>query len=308
MFHLRSYALGLLLVLNLFAGPSLGREWTSASGSYKLDAEEISFNETMVVLKRPTGELVAVEIAELSEADKKYIQSQEAKEAKAKAADEMQTWTSKDGMKVRGRVLAFGRKDLVVQRKLGQVFVNEKKFSTIDPLHQRLVFRILSELEGTKIEDDKQLHEWSKTLGGVPKTYTLEGVLLQLESGDEIGVPFFLFAPEELAILEPGWELWKERAESDDSRNRESFLVNSAAMAYQRDRAANQQIEMLKLDMLGAVAGVTAIWQVGLAPGPRSYGRPVTVMITAQNSDIASQRAMQRYPGYIFVGVRRASR
>jgi hypothetical protein len=196
---------------------------------------------------------------------------------------------------------------LIVQRKLGHVHVNDKKFSTIDPLHQKIVLRILSELEQTKIEDAKQLEDWAKKQGGSAKTYPLEGVLLQLESGDEIGVPFFLFSPEELAILEPGWELWKERAESDEARNRESFLVQSAAMAYQRDRAAKQQIEMLKLDMLGAMAGITAIWEVGLAPGPKTYGRPMSIMVTAQNSGIATQMALQRYPGYVLIGVRKAS-
>lgn len=307
MFHANS-TLVLVVALCSLANLSNAREWTSATGGFKIDAEAISFNDKLVVLKKSTGELVAVELVELCKEDQDFIQSKEATDAEKKSAEVMQTWTAKDGMKVRGRVLAYGRKDLSVQRKLGQVLINDKKFAALDPLHQRVVLRILSELEKTKIEDEKQLVDWSKTLEGSSKSYTLEGVLFELESGDEIGVPFFLFAPEELAILEPGWELWKERAESGESRNRESFLVRSAAMAYQRDRAAKQQIEMLKLDMLGAMAGVTAIWQVGLAPGPRTYGRAMTIMVTAQNSEIASRMALQRYPGYVLVGVRKASR
>ncbi len=308
MFHSKSTLATVVALISLLASSCYGRQWTSAAGGFTIDAEAISFNDKLVVLKKTTGELVAVELAELSKVDQDFVKSKEAADAEKKSADVMQTWTAKDGMKVRGRVLAYGRKDLSIHRKLGQVLINEQKFSKLDPLHQRLVLRIFSELEQTKIEDEKQLEEWAKTLGAAPKTYTLEGVLFELESGDEIGVPFFLFAPEELAILEPGWELWKERAESDESRSRESFLVRSAAMAYQRDRAANQQIEMLKLDLLGAVAGVTAIWQVGLAPGPRTFGRPMTVMVTAQNSEIATQMALQRYPGYVLIGVRRASR
>ena len=65
---------------------------------------------------------------------------------------------------------------------------------------------------------------------------------------------------------------------------------------------------MLKLEMLGAATGVIAIWQVGLAPGPGVFGRPMSVMVPAQNSEIASQLALQRYPGSVLVGVRRASR
>ncbi len=308
MFQTKLVNLSVFFTLGLLANLACGREWTSASGTYKLDGEAISFSETMVVLKKPTGELVAIELDELSKEDQEYVKSKEVTDAHQKSADEMQTWTAKDGMKVRGRIAAYGRKELVVHRKLNEVYINDKKFSSIDALHQRVLLKILSELGQSKITDEKQLDAWARKLGATAKTYQLEGVLLQLESGDEIGVPFFLFAPEEMAILEPGWELWKERAESDESRNHESFLVRSAAMAYQQDRAATRQIEMLKLDMLGAVAGITAIWQVGLAPGPRTFGRPTSVMITAQNSELAAQMALQRYPGYVLVGVRKASR
>lgn len=300
--------LSTLLTLFVGVGYSDGREWTSAAGGYTLEAELVSFNDSLVVLKRHDGGLVAVELKELSATDQEFVRSKETEESHKKAIDEMQTWTSKDGMKVQGKVKAFGRKEMVVQRKQGHVHVNDKKFSTIDPLHQKLVLKILSELEKTKIEDEKQLDEWGKKIGGDPKSYQLEGVLLHLESGDEIGVPFFLFAAEDLAVLQPGWELWKEKADSAEAQDRENFLVRSAAIAYQRDRAANQKMEMLKLDLLGAIAGVTSIWQVGLTPGPKTFGHPMSVMVTAQNSQIATQMALQRYPGYVVTGVRKASK
>ncbi|MCA9181428.1 MAG: hypothetical protein KDA51_08235 [Planctomycetales bacterium] len=301
----------LLLFIGICSDPTgfaFGRTWSNTSGAYQFEAEVISFNDSMVVLKKPTGELVALELKDLSAEDQEYVRSQEAQDAERKAAGEMQTWTARDGMKVRGRVLAFGRKQLIVQRKFRTVFINDKQFSTLTPLHQKLVLRILSKLEDQQFETEKQLDQWTKKLGANPKSYPLEGVLLELESGDEIGVPFFLFSPEDLAVLEPGWELWKEREESNASREHESFLVRSAARAYQQDRRVNQQIEMLKLEMLGAATGVIAIWQVGLAPGPGVFGRPMSVMVPAQNSEIASQLALQRYPGSVLVGVRRASR
>lgn len=302
-----------LLLLGIFACPLLSdsvhaRIWSSANGAYQLEADIISFNDSMVVLKRTNGDLVAVELKELSEADQEYVRSKEVVDAGHKSAEEMQTWTGRYGMKFRGRVKAFGRKQVSVKRMARSVYINDKPFSKLDPLHQKLVLRILSDLEGTTLENEQQLDRWSKSIGPSGKSYLLEGVLLQLESGDEIEVPFSLFAPEEMAVLEPGWELWKEREASDASRERESFLVRSAAMAYQRDRQAQQQIEMLKLDMLAAATGAIAIWQVGLAPAPGVYGRPISVMVPAQNSGIASQLALQRYPGSVLVGVRRASR
>ncbi len=296
------------LACAMLASAAHARIWSSTNGAYKLEAEVISFNDSTVVLKRPNGDLVAVELKDLSKADQEYVRSKETVDAEHKSAEEMQTWTGRDGMKFRGRVKAYGRKQVTVRRMARAVYINDTPFSKLDPIHQRLVLRILSEIEGLPLENEKQLDQWSRSIGPNGKSYMLEGVLLQLESGDEIGVPFSLFAPDEMAILEPGWELWKEREESEASREQESFLVRSAAMAYQQDRQSKQQIEMLKLEMLAAATGAIAIWQVGLAPAPGVYGRPISVMVPAQNSQIASQMALQRYPGSVLVGVRQASR
>jgi hypothetical protein len=211
-------------------------------------------------------------------------------------------------MKVRGRVLAFGRRELVVQRKFGFVNIDGKKFSALDPLHQRLTLKVLSELEKTKFETERELEEWAKSLGAAPKSYMLEGVMMQLESGDEIGVPFFMFSKEDLAVLQPGWEVWLERKESEEAQEKESFLMRAQAMAYQQDRAASRQIEMMKLDLLAAATGIVEIWQIALEPRPGVYGRPITIMVPAMGSGVASQIALQRYPGYMIGGIRRASR
>ncbi len=300
-----------MLVCSTLTNFAHARVWSSANGVYEIEADVISFNDTIVVLRRTTGELVAVELKDLSEADREYVRSKEAVDAEHKSAEQMQTWTGREGMKFRGRVKAYGRKEVIVKRMARAVYINDKPFSKLDPLHQKLVLHILSDQEGMTLENAQQLDHWSRSLGPNGKSYVLEGVLLQLESGDEIGVPFALFAPEEMAILEPGWELWKEQQASDASREQASFLVRSAAMAYQNNRQAQQaqqEIEMLKLDMLAAATGAIAIWQVGLAPAPGVYGRPISVMGPAVNSEVASSLALQRYPGAVLVGVRRASR
>lgn len=283
------------------------RVWSSTNGQFKVEADVIAFNEKLVVLKKESGDLIAVELEHLSAEDQQYVAAKETVDATKKNVDEMQTWTGKDGLKIRGRIVAFGRKDLKVQRKLGVVHINDTKFSAIDPLHQKLVLKILSHLEKTKLEDEKQLETWAKSIGGEPKVYPLEGVLMQLESGDEIGVPFFLFSSQDLEVLQPGWEVWKEKDASDHAREQENFLMKSAAVAYQRDRKQQQQIEMVKLDLLAAATGVVNIWQVGLVPRPGVYGRPMTVMVPAMSSGIASELALQKYPGYTIFGVRRAS-
>ncbi len=192
-------------------------------------------------------------------------------------------------------------------RKAGKVYVNEKLFSELDDLHQRLVLKILSKLENTQLDDEEKLIEWAKKQRGAPKSYTLEGVMMALESGDEIGVPFFLFSKGDLEILKPGWQRWLESEKDSSSRKEESFLVRSAAMAYQQDRKSKRQIEMMKLNLLGAATGVVNIWEVGLRPGPRTYGRPPSVLVSAQNSNQATQIALRQHPGYTVYGVRKAS-
>jgi hypothetical protein len=283
------------------------RQWSNAEGSYKFTAEMIAFSDDLVVLRRASGELQAVELKELSQADQDFIRSKEAAEEVHKSADQMQTWTARDGMKVEGRVLDYGRNELIVQRRLGQVEINGKKFATIDPLHQRLILRILSQLEDRQLADEKSLTEWARTIGGDPKVYPLEGVLMKLASGDEIGVPFFMFAHEDLEVLRPGWELWLERQESEKEREQSSFLMRSAAVAYQREQAQQRQIEMLKLNLLAAASGAVGIWEVGLMP-PNTYGHRMSIVVPAVNSEQAAQVALANYPGFRLIGVRRASR
>lgn len=282
------------------------RTWTSANGAFTLEAEEIAFDDNTVVLKKADGDLVAVELQELSEADREYVASKEAKEAR-KSAEKMQTWTSVDGMKIQGRVIAYGKKDVSIQRKRGKVFVGDVEFSKKEPLQQRVILKVLSKIEKKDIADEKQLIEWAKSLGAEPKVYPLEGVLLELESGDEVGVPFFMFSEEDLKILEPGWKHWLEQHEDEDRREYESLMVRAQAQAYQADRRAQRQIESLKLGLLASATGVTSVWQVGLVPPQGRFGRPMTVMVTARDSQTASFEALQRYPGYVVGGVRKLS-
>jgi hypothetical protein len=150
-------------------------------------------------------------------------------------------------------------------------------------------------------------------LKGTPKTYTCDGVLLELENGDEYGVPFFLFSDEDLKILEPGWQQWlaahQAREQADQARadkEREALLLQKQAEAYQRDREAEQQIKQMELNLLAADAGVTSIWEVELKPRGGGYSR--MVVVPGRNSDVASRTAMEKFPNHTVVGVARISR
>ena len=302
------YLCSALLVLLPSTCVAQVRTWACKDRSFKIKGEVVAFNDTTVVLKKEDKNLVAIELNELCEEDLKYFQTEEARKQRAEAADAVHTWTGIDGLKVPGTILEYGRKVIKVQRRRGKVYVDNKLFENMDGLHQKVILKVLSKLENQKIEDGKQLIEWSKKLGGQGKEYTLSGVLLELESGDTIGVPFFMFAPQDREILRPGWQAWLQQQESEEAQDRESFLMRSAALAYQQDRAMNRNIEMLKLDLLATTAGVTQIWKVALIPNQGHWGRPTTVMVTARDSSVAAAKALRAHPGYTIGGISRASR
>lgn len=290
------------------------RTWKASKGFYSIKGELFAYNDTTVVIKRDGSEkLVAMETAELSEADQKFIADKREKDQQTSAgtsAEDWHTWTSASGWQIRGRVLAYGRKDLVVDRKLGSVTINGKNFSTLDALHQKLVLAILSKLENQTIADDSDLRTLAASFQGQPKEYTLEGVMLQLENKDEIPVPFFLFSDKDLELLRSGWEAWQAADSDSAARAREDFLVQQEAMQYQRmqrQQIQHEQMEVLKLNLLATAVGATNIWEVALFPAPGVRGRPMTVVVSAPNSQAAAQIAVQQHRGYVPGPIRRVN-
>ncbi|MFG0264484.1 MAG: SHD1 domain-containing protein [Rhodopirellula sp. JB055] len=286
------------------------RTWTSANGAYKLEGELIGSNDTTAILKRRgSGRLAAVELQDLSDEDREFV----TKLTKERSSDddlEMHTWTSREGLKIRARILAYGKKEYTLDRKLGAVTINGKAFSTFDPLHQKLILRVLSVLEDTSLEKESNLNQFVASFKGQPKSYTLEGVLMELASGDQIAVPFFMFSEKDLEVLQAGWENWKKYHEDDEARARENLMMRSEASHYQQSMAQQQQrqqLEVLKFNMAAVRTGLTSIWEVRIAPNPGVYGRPTSVMVSARDSLTATQMVLPNYPGYFMVGVRKFS-
>ncbi|MCC9599086.1 hypothetical protein LOC67_00830 [Stieleria sp. JC731] len=297
------------------------RLWTSVDGNVTIEGEFIASDETTAILKRKgSGRLVAVELSELSPKDREVIRellnrdpSEVAivkDESQAdKDAEHMQTWKSRDGMKIQARVISYGKKDYTLAKQRGVITINGKAFSALDSLHQHVALKVLSKIENTPLEDERDLKRFVGSLGGQPKTYPLEGVLMELASGDQIAVPFFMFSDSDLEILKTGWENWQQT--DGAAKSREDLMMRSEAMDYQRSiaqQAEYQRMEMLKLNMLAAQTGLISIWEVQLKPNPAVYGRPVSVMVSAHDSNAATQMVLPNYPGYSLIGVRKASR
>jgi len=286
------------------------RTWTSLQGGATIKGELIASDDSTVILKRRhSGRLAAVELAELSPQDREFVREQIVDDSSASGEPErMQTWTSQDGLKMQARVVAYGKKDYTIANIRGVPTINGKAFSSMDPLHQAVTLRVLSKLESKPIEDEADLRRFVSQLAGKPRTYPLEGVLMELSSGDQIAVPFFMFSEKDLDILKSGWEAWLQSEESNQAS--ENLMMRSEAVAYQQaasQQAEHQRLERLKLNMLAARTGLTSFWEVQLQPNPGVYGRPTSVMVTARNSELATQMVLPNYPGYSLIGVRRAS-
>ncbi|MCD0458254.1 hypothetical protein [Roseiconus lacunae] len=308
--------IGSLCIAMATSADAKPRTWSSLNGEVTLEGEMIASNDSTVILKRKrSGRLVAVELAELSAKDRAFVSAATTDASADENAQQspMHTWTSRDGLKLKASIVAYGKKNYTLGKTRGVVTINGKAFSAMDPLHQAVALKVLSKLENQTFNDETDLKRFVSLLAGKPRTYPLEGVLMELASGDQIAVPFFMFSDQDLEVLKTGWESWQQ-AESS-AQDRENLMLRSEAMDYQQSmtqsneqQADYQRMEMLKLNMLAARTGLTSIWEVQMKPNPGVYGRPFSVMVPADNSKIATQMVLPNYPGYSLIGVRKASR
>jgi hypothetical protein len=79
-------------------------------------------------LKRHDGKLIAVDRSQLSSADQEYLSTKEVREENDRS--EMQVWTMKGGWKIEGRVVGYGRREVVVESKRGKLYANDRLFET----------------------------------------------------------------------------------------------------------------------------------------------------------------------------------
>ena len=304
----RTLTFGVLAALAALVQPAAARQWTDSTGHYKIDAELLGFNAATAVLKKDNQQLVAVPLAKLSPQDRTYVQSKEALDAMHAAAGKQQVWTMRSGLKVVGKVVDYGRKDITIQRRRGKVYVNDQLLENLPPLKQRMAPKIITHFEKTPLETIKDVEKWILTLKGEPRTYHLEGVVLELENGDEHNVPFFFFSDEDLKVLQPGWARWMAAEKEQAKLDHESLMLQAQAQAYQQDRRFQQQATVMHLELQAYDAGLFDLWEVSLFPGRGVAGSPKMVVVPARDSRTAANEAMQRYPGYVSGAVAKVAR
>jgi hypothetical protein len=305
----RAIALFWVLVMILPAAAQ-SRQWTDSSGHYKFDAELVAFNGTTVVLQRSDHELVALAIEKLSDADREYLKSKEAGEVVQSSTEGLQTWTLRDGTKIVGRLVDYTLRDMTIQRRRGRIYVNDRVLENLPEFYQQLIPRAVAHLENLQRADRRSLEAWLVRQRGQPKTFPLEGVVLETENGDEYAVPFFLFSEEDMKVLQPGWDEWRRvhGGEGDEAKEDYAFLLRSLAAVRHRDKQVQREIAMMQLKLQAVQAGVTSLWEVTLLPADGRNGPPLWVVVPARDSRQATANALQQNPGYVAGPARRVTR
>lgn len=288
------------------------REWVDASGKLSIEGSLMGYDEETVILQTGDEELISINIAELSEEDQEYLKSREATALMAKTIEQEQVWTLENGVKVLGRVVEFVEAEVTVQRRLGKIYVNDKRYSNLPDVYQRIVPLLVGHYENKQIETEQELLDFMVTVRSRPKTYETEGVKIEFGNGDLYALPFFVFATQDRNFLKDGFQRWKASKEDEAKQQQEAMYLEAEARAYQQQQQAERdqqaRVTQMQLQLLAVAADVTDMWEVELIPRPNVYAPVTSMVVVAGNSAQAMQIAAANNPQYVVGAARKLNR
>jgi len=271
------------------------RQWTDSTGKYHQEAEVVTFDGQLVVLKKAQGRLVAVPLSSLSTADQEYLKSKQAKDDMASMASKDRTWSLIDGKTMTGQVIKFGQKEITFERKFAVLYVNGKPFKDLSDWRQYMALKLVSHEENKDYASDDAVQSLIASRMAAPLVYNVKGVMFLLQSGEEIGVPFWMLSDKSRAVLQPQWDAWlaaeKEAEQREQHQQEQSTMARAAANEYQQIQR-NQQAQ-LQMQYLQFASQWYDLWQVVVtAPD----GTSTTTIVPARDSREAQIRAQQQCP------------
>ncbi len=285
----------IVLSLALVGTSAQSREWADASGKYKLTAELLARNETSVVLQKKDKSLVIVGIDQLSKADHEFLASADTNKL-TDITSQRQIWTLRNGIKIRGSVVEYGRRTMEIQRRRGKIYVNDRLFVNLPDLYRTIVPLIVAHFEEVQVDGEEGLKEWVIKQKGALRYFEYDGVLLEVGNGDLYAVPFFLLDDRAQKILKPDWEEWLSSQDDLHAQEDLSLRLRARATAEHQYDAASRRMARLHLQLQAVEAGVTDVWEVMLLPPSNVYGIPIRVVVLGRNSSQAAAIARMRFP------------
>lgn len=292
------------LLVVLVTSSTIARTWSDSTGRYKVDADLIARDDVSVVLQRRDKNLAIVEIQQLSKKDQEYLAS-EAATKEVERNDEFREWQLRNGLKFKATVVEYGRRDILIRRRRGKVYINDKRYDNILDVYQRMIPRIVTHFESVELADQRAFEKWVRDLEGRSKKYRCEGVMFELPTGDLYAVPFFLLSDEDRKSLEPGWKDWLEAEEDSQERRDYELGMRAQAIARHRNRNAAVSIAKLQLQLQAYGAGAFDLYEVTMT---RPSGYPIRVVVPARDSRQATLRAKAKYPNFTPGSVAQKSR
>lgn len=285
------------------------RAWSDPTGAFLVQGAVVATDDVSVVIERPDGELLVLERAQLAPADQKYLAAYDQPRAGEDDAARFDVWTLYDGTSLRGESIGFGSGTWRVNRERGDILLGGRKLQDLPRAYTSLLMYVVAQADGEQLDDRDDLQRHLADQGGGPLGYDVEGLQVLLPSGDQLTIPLGALERNTAAQLAPGLARWNaaqgdevQTADRDEVTRRERLMIE----AYRRRRGSQQerQLRAMHLQLQGAEAGVTEIWEVMLEP-PTAYGYPLTVVVPGQSSAVAGQLALQRYPGWRVAGIRK---
>ncbi len=169
----------------------------------------------------------------LSDADRAYLASPAASDLVRQSIDSPQNWTLRDGTQITGRLVDYMQGDMTIQRRRGRIYVNDRPLANLPEFYQLLIPKIVAHFENLPSVDRQSFEAWLARQRGQRRTFALEGVVLETDTGDEYSVPFFLFADDEQSLLRGGYDAWLAARQGNDfqSQDDESFRLRALAAA-----------------------------------------------------------------------------
>lgn len=283
------------------------RTWRDKTEQYEIQAELVVFNGEIAVVRKSDGQLLAFPVEELSDQDRKFLESEEA--AQVYQNEALQTWTFRNGRKVNAYLVSHVDKEIVIQRRRNRLYVNDRPFENLPEVYQKILPAVIGHFEDIELEDRNALERWLiRNAGARPRKYRAEGVILAFENGDEFAFPYFLFAEGDRKFLEAGREEYHHPETSEYERMNHALYMQAMAREFQRDREFNQQVQLIQTQLLGVASGVTDLWEVALVPPGGTIFQARTVIVPARNSMQAAQMAAQQWPGMVIGPANRVNR
>lgn len=235
----------------------------------------------------------------------------------------------------------FERKQFVVYRKRGAVYIDAKKVGKHPTVDNRMHVDLIEYFDEKSFGRDRDFFDWTRKLRG-GRSYVYDVVKFQ-DNEEDTEQPLVLIEPELRKKLEPLWQAWvNEQVAKAEKLKRDMEKSQAEARQKMAEKeaadAVAKKVEKAAL-ALAVFSGETSIWEVELqtagagclfSSGTQTTGTSFTasgsggfsvgagaidfvycnsgnlfVKVYAANSDAAMQNALAKNPGYTVAGIRR---